>query len=57
MRLEEAIKAVYRCRGINVEVDIKKGSTDSRAHTQRSNDLNKLYVKELENGRENARNL
>lgn len=58
MRIEEAIKAVYRYRGIDVEVTrIKKGSTESRAHTQRSNDPMPLYSKEQTNGREEARNL
>ena len=59
MRIEEAIKAVYRYRGMDVEVTrIKKGSTESRAHTQRStNDPMTLYSKEQTNGRKEARNL
>lgn len=58
MRIEEAIKAVYRYRGMDVEVTrIKKGSTESRAHTQRSNDPMSLYSKEQTNGRKESRNL
>ena len=40
MRIAEAIEAVYAYRGLNVKVQIKKGSTDkSRAHTQGRNDF------------------
>lgn len=58
MRIEEAIKAVYKYRGMNVEViSEKKGSTQSRAHTRRSKDPMTLYSKEQTNGRKEARNL